>query len=126
MLSGINTQRFTISVVVLFVFTYIFHMLVHGGILPLSGLPTVSGDPTVVIVHQLLLSAVITYIFTLNFEGKGVGEGIRFGLPVGILIGTVLLGGVGSLVLPDLLGLFVSTILYGVIGGILLTVTYKK
>jgi len=125
MLSGLNTTRFTISVIVLFVFTYIFHTLVHGGILPLSGLTT-SGDASVVIVHQLLLSVLLGYIFTLKFEGKGIGEGVRFGVIFGLLIGSVLLGGLDVLSLSGVIGVFVTTILYGIVGGVLLSLTYKK
>ena len=126
MLSDLFTKRFSISVIVLFVFTYVFDLLVHGGTLPLTGLPAVHGDATVMVVGQLLMSIVVTYLFSQWHDHNGVSGGIRFGIPMGVLIGTVLMSGLDTLTIAGVLGLFVSTLFYTIIGGILLSVTYKK
>ena len=38
---------------------------------------------------QLLFSFIISFIFTRNYEAKGIGEGLRFGLLMGLLLGSL-------------------------------------
>ncbi len=130
MFTDINTKRFFTAVLSLLVFTYVFTMVVTPvvpGDLPwlLAGLPL----SIPVVFGQLIVLSVITYIYSRNVEGRGIGEGVRFGTPMGLLLGLVFMGGMLSVVPLNLVGIL-STLLimlvYGIIGGIILSVTYPK
>ena len=130
MLSDVDTKRFTLSVIVLFVFTHLFGVLGHGPLESMfSGAPSLvvtDGGALLVGVKELLLSFIIAYLFTRNYEGGGTGEGVRFGLLVGMLISIVLIGGMMVVTIPAVLTLVIVTMIYTIISGILLSLTYKK
>lgn len=130
MLSDVDTKRFTLSVVVLFVFTHLFGLLISGPLSPLAaGAPALvvtDSDVLLVVIKELLLSFVIVYLFTRNHEGEGAPEGVRFGIILGLLISVVLLGGFVPVTLTGVLMLVIVTFIYSIIGGIILSLTYKK
>jgi hypothetical protein len=130
MLSDVDTKRFTLSVIVLFVFTHLFGVLGHGPLETMfSSAPSLvadGGDMVMVGVKELLLAFIIAYLFTRNYEGKGTGEGVRFGLLIGLLISIVLIGGMVDVTISGVLTLVIITVIYGIISGVLLSLTYKK
>lgn len=130
MLSDVDTKRFTLSVIVLFVFTHIFGMLVHGPLSPMfsaaPGIIVDDGGMVIVGLKELLLAFIVTYLFTRHYEGGGTAEGVRYGLLVGLLVSIVLLGGLTSVTISTVLMLFIVTLIWSIISGVLLSVTYKK
>jgi hypothetical protein len=77
---------------------------------------------------KLAMSLIITYIFTRNYEAKGVGEGARFGLYIGLLLGVVQFAGYTYLPMPMSLAVawFITGVAYGVGAGIVASLVYKR
>ena len=73
-------------------------------------------------------SAVLTYIFTLNYEGKGIGEGVRFGLCIGMLLGAIEIGKYSYMPVPIILMLswVLAALLTGLGSGVILSLVYKR
>ncbi|MCB1532927.1 MAG: hypothetical protein KDJ35_08675 [Alphaproteobacteria bacterium] len=98
-ITGINIPRFLISAIAGFLFLFGFDYLVHhiwlndayvAHIDLWRPAETMEGFYPYMIARQVLLVVLIGYIFTLNFEEKGLMEGVRFGIPVGLLLGLVM------------------------------------
>lgn len=94
-MQSLNLTRYLIMLVVGFIFMFAYDFLVHQHLL--GGLYQQTKDLwrpdaemqanfPLMMVRNLLLIGVIGYIFTRNFEGKGLMEGIRFGIPMGLLL----------------------------------------
>ena len=130
MFSDLNGKRFITAIVSLFVATIVFATIVTplgGAHLPwlLSGL---SFDPPVVF-GQLLTLMVVTYIYTRHIEGRGVNAGVRFGTPLGLLLGLVFIGGVlgnGPVDVDQIFRTLIVMLGYGMVSGIVLSLTYPK
>ena len=77
---------------------------------------------------QLGFSAVLAYIFTLHYEGKGIGEGVRFGLYIGMLLGSIEIGKYGYMPIPMVLMLswVLAALLIGLGSGVVLSLVYKR
>ena len=91
-----NTKRYTLSVFVGFVFVFLFEFMFHGNILKSTYESTAElWRPEEEMEHflhwmtlcQLGFVAALAFIFTRHYEGKGIPEGVRFGLMLGVLIG---------------------------------------
>ena len=78
--------------------------------------------------RQLLQSITLTWIFSRNYENRGVPEGVRFGLAIGILLGVMQAGAIVSLPIPTALALgwFAGEVLLGVLTGIVLALTFRR
>ena len=78
-------------------------------------------------VGRILYSLVFCYIFLQGYENKGVGEGLRYGL----LIGLLLLGlnldwyGVSNIALGDAVPWWLTDLVASVAGGAVLATVYK-
>lgn len=130
-----NVKRYVISVIAVFVFVFAYEFLVHGYLLKCIYEQTAElwrsheeHKMIFILLSYICFAAVAAYIFTCNYEGKGIGEGARFGLYIGLLLGSVEIGTYSYL--PISLILMVSwvaaAILKGVGSGIVLSLTYKK
>ena len=131
-----NVQRFIISAIVVFAFVFLFEMLVHAVILAGIYEQTSSiwrsheesqGYFAYLVLSQLLFSIALVFLFTRNFEGKGIGEGARFGLYVGLILGAVQVGAYCYLPIPFVLmvGWVVAGVLKGLGGEIVASLIYK-
>lgn len=130
MFTDINTKRFITGVLSLLVFTFVFTTLVTP-IVPgsLPWLLTGVGGGLPVVFGQLIVAGVITYLYASHLEGKGVSEGVKFGAPVGLLLGLVFIGGAlsGSTIeLGTVLTTLLVMLAYGIMGGVVLSATYPK
>ena len=130
-----NKQRYLISVLVVFVFVALYDFLVHGFVL--KGIydqtkelwrPEKEYKMLVMSLSELCFSAVIAYIFTLHYEGKGVGEGVRFGLYIGLLLGAIEIGKYSYMPIPMVLMLswVLAALLTGLGSGVILSLVYKR
>ncbi|NBX73905.1 MAG: hypothetical protein EBZ69_06300 [Alphaproteobacteria bacterium] len=134
---NVNLPKFLVSVTGLFVFTVLFDHVVHGTLLlPLyeststlwRSATDVQSLSTLDYVFKLMLSVVITLLFTRHFEDKGIGEGIRFGIFTGLVYGVMKLSAYIHLPISlDLaLGWGIGSLVYAILGGIILSMLYKK
>jgi hypothetical protein len=90
-----NTKRFLLAVVAVFVFVNFFEMLYHQYLVgELYGQTAELWRPTETMEDYMLwmwivyalLSVMFCYIFLKGYENKGVMEGVRYGLLIGILM----------------------------------------
>ncbi len=126
-----NTSRYVIGSLVVFVYIFIFEFLFHGMLLTplymqaeqlMRPEPEFFGYFHWIVIGELILAFFFCLIFTKGYEGKGIGEGVRFGLLVGIgfgvssaLITYAVHPFPGKLVLAWVIGYPVEMILAGVI-----------
>ncbi len=94
-----NLQRYTLATVAVFVFIFAYDFVVHGYLL--NGLymetaavwrPQGESIMWVMNISQILSAAFFTLLFTRHYEGKGLREGLRFGMYVGALLAALQLG----------------------------------
>jgi MFS superfamily sulfate permease-like transporter len=129
-----NWKRFLWASLVVFVVTESLDYFIDTVILmpdykKLSVLrPDVMSTKWPMFVLALLVAFVFTYIFVKGREGKGIQEGVRFGIIIWLLV-TVQSGLGAWMLFPIPMALIVKWILYGlvttVIGGILAAAIYK-
>lgn len=70
---------------------------------------------------QLSFAFVFVYLFTRNYEGKGVSEGVRFGLYVGLLLAAINIGVYAYLPVP--LTLVLAWVIAGLTKSLILGAT---
>jgi len=128
-------KKYGLALLAVFVFVFIFDFLVHGLLLKDAYAQTAhlwrpEGEQKMLFMFlaQLGYSAVLGFIFTRNFENKGLGEGLRFGLLMGFFMGSVQIGTYGYMPLPLYLPLLwmASEILKGTFAGLVLSLVYRN
>lgn len=91
-----NTNRFMLASLVVFVFFFLAEWIFHGVILRVSYMEVqqllrpegeATGFMTWMVLGHLFMALMFCYLFTKNYENKGVAEGLRFGLIIGLLYG---------------------------------------
>jgi len=130
-------KRLLISTVVVFVFVFFYEFLFHGILLQAEylQLPNImrNEDETNALFHFLVLGLLLmAYIFCVVFEhgyeNKGLVEGARFGLLLGLLLSAPSLIFFAVMQLPG--SLIVKWIVGGliefVLAGTILAATYSK
>lgn len=94
-LKGINVKRLTYCIVAVFVFIFLTNFLIHEVILKKCYLEAASafrsehemkGLMVWMILGQFLLVKFFCVIFAKGYEGKGLGEGARYGLLIGLFM----------------------------------------
>jgi hypothetical protein len=130
-----NTKRFIISSILVFIFVFAFDFVVHGILLKDAygqtahlWRPEAEMKMPFMVMSQVSFSLVIAFLFTRNYEGKGIGEGLRFGLLIGLLIGALQLGTYCYMPIPLCLTLFwvAAETVRGLGAGIVLALSYKN
>jgi len=131
-----NNSRYVLASVVAFVYFFAAEFVFHGVILSetyenLQGIAHLARPEALFMwffVAYLVLGFVITYVFVRGYENKGLGEGVRFGLILGILIGvpnTLIRYAVepwpGDIVVTFMVGYIIEYL----IGGVLIALLYK-
>jgi hypothetical protein len=131
-----NTQRFIISVIAVFIFTFVYGFIVHGHLMMPMYLQTQGVWRSMAEMSTLMpwsigtgiaLAAAISFLFTRHYEGRGLHEGLRFGLYVGLIMGLVQFGAYTYLPIPLNLALawLVVYTIEGIGIGLVLSLTYK-
>ncbi len=132
-----NTKRFIFSALAGFIFIFAFEFIFHGMLLKPAYEQTASlwRSPEEMqnffqwsLMTQILFAGMMAYIFTRNFEGKGIGEGVRFGLMFGILMGVAQFGMYAYMPIPMSLALaWAGGAVVEMTGlGIIFALIYKK
>lgn len=136
-ITGVNIPRFLIMSVIGFLFLFGYDYLVHHVLLmdtyeqttDLWRNPETMQDFfPLMLARQLIVTMIIGYIFTRNFEGRGICEGLRFGLPIGLLLGTEAASAYIWLPISQELALswFASSVGMGLGLGVIFSLIYKK
>ncbi len=129
-----NVKRFIISSIAVFVFVFLFEWLAHGVIL--KGIydqtaqlwrPEVEHKMVYLFLSQICFSVIAVFIFTRNYEGKGIGEGLRYGLYVGLVLGSVQLATYSFMPIPLvlMLGWVAAGMLKGLGSGVVSSLVYR-
>lgn len=130
-----NTKRFIIASIVIFIVYEILDLIEHGLILgstymSITGTWRTDMNPVMWIMYitALAFSFLFVYIFTKGYEGRGIAEGIRYGLLIGLLmVGTGIFN--QYVVYPIPLTLILQWFIYGmirfIIYGIIAAAIYK-
>lgn len=130
-----NVKRYVIAVIAVFIFVFLYEYLLHGMLLTdlyeqTKNLwrPENEHNMAFIIASQLGFAIMMTYIFTCNYEAKGIGEGVRYGLYIGLLLGAIDLGTYCYMPIPLTLTLswVGGSIVKGLGSGVVLALTYKK
>lgn len=95
----VNKPRYIMMTLAGFAFVFVYEAIVHGVLLVPYYRDTLElwrsqsemrDFYPVAILAQYFFTAVAAYVFTRNFEGKGICEGVRFGTMIGLLVGIAL------------------------------------
>jgi hypothetical protein len=93
---SMNPKRFLLAWIGVFVVIFGFEWLFHGMYMKEMYLQTASLWRTEAEMHalfhwmligQFLFAGIFSYIFTKGYENKGIGEGVRYGFLIGLLMG---------------------------------------
>jgi len=78
--------------------------------------------------NKFLLVLLLAKIFTLNYEAKGIAEGVRFGAYIGVLMALLQFGSYAYMPLPITLALFwvVGAVISGLGLGVIFSLIYKN
>lgn len=130
-----NVKRFLLAALAVFVIFQVLDFVVHGLILSADyeattqvWRPDMMEKMWIIYLTGLLLSLLFVYIFAKGYQGKGIMEGVRYGLVMGLLLAVVV--NVNQYIvypLPD--GLLIKWILFGlieiVVAGVAVSLIYK-
>ncbi len=130
-----NIKRYLIAVLATFVAVFATDFIIHGVLLTDLYMKTAQlWRPqeeylmSYMFISQLTFTAVFVFIFTRNFEGKGIGEGLRFGFYIGLLFATMNIGMYSYMPIPCslIVAWIVASIAKGLITGAVTSLVYKK
>ncbi|MCP4665063.1 MAG: hypothetical protein GY849_01750 [Deltaproteobacteria bacterium] len=130
-----NIKRLVIAVIVVFLVFQILDFLIHWIILaPAYGdladvwRQDMMSKMWMMYISSLILSLLFVYIFIKGYEGRGIGEGIRYGIIIGLLLNFV--GALNQYVVyPIPFSLALQWFIYGMIEfivcGVVVALIYK-
>jgi len=136
MFQNLNIKRFFFASIAVFVFIFIFEWIFHGRMLmglyeqtsslwrPQQEMHNFFGFLTFA---QIILAFVFSFIFTKGYQNKGIGEGVRFGVIVALLMSAPIF--VAFAVQPIPSNLFVSWLVGNffelIVAGVILSFIYQ-
>ena len=130
-----NAKRFVLAAIVVFVVSQILEFLIHGVILAstyesLKDLwrPDMESKMWIYPVIGAIWSLLFVYIFVKGREGKGVMEGVRFGVVIGLFVGIPMAYGAYAMIdIPYSLALqwWIYTLIECVILGVIAAAVYN-
>jgi len=132
-----NLKRFSLCCLTGFIFVFIYEYIIHGVALVAiyDQTPQLWRSPETMvdympfmIVMQFLTTALLCFIYTRHHEEKGIGEGVRFGAMIGLLLGILQASSFAWMPISlTLAGLWLVTTFVEAIGlSILFSLIYKK
>jgi hypothetical protein len=93
MLQGINVKRFVMATLAVFAAIFVTDFLIHGVLMKSAYESTASlwrpkeeMKCVWMLLGQLLIAKGFTFLFVKGYEGRGIGEGLRFGFFVWPLV----------------------------------------
>ena len=132
-----NTKRFILSFIAAFIFIFGFEFVWHGMLLMETYEQTAQfwrpmDDHEqyfhIMVISQLAQAFLLTFIFTRAYEGKGIMEGVRYGIYIGLLLASLDFAVYCYMPLPFTLILsWMGSSLIKCVGvGTILALVYKK
>jgi len=132
-----NSCRLGVTTLAVFVATFAFDWVYHGVLLKRAYEATAAlwrpeAEMQEYFVYCLLMHLVqaflLTWIFTRHYEGRGVPEGVRFGLAIGALIGVLHAGGYIYMPIPGALAIawLIGGVMTGLVAGIVAALVYGR
>ena len=130
-----NMKRFIFSAIAILVFVFLFEFLVHGVLLQGIYMETAhlwrtqEESPMIfMFLSQLGFSLMAAFIFTRHFEAKGMGEGVRYGLMIGLLLGSIQVGTYCYMPIPGMLtaAWVLAALVKGLGSGVIASLVYRK
>ncbi len=130
-----NTKRYFLALLVTFIAVFIVDFITHGILLmdlyektAQLWRPQEEYLMPYMLISQLTFTAVFVCIFTRNYEAKGIGEGLRFGFYIGLLLATLNIGVYSYMPIPFALMVawIVASLAKGLIMGAVTSLVYKK
>lgn len=94
-LAGINIKRFALATLAVFATVWVTDFIIHGILLKTAYQSTahlwrpeseMQAKMCWMLLGQLLIAKGFTFLFAKGYEGKGIGEGLRFALYVWPLV----------------------------------------
>lgn len=91
-----NIKKFVPTVIAGFVFVFLYEWLFHGNMLMglyartanlWRSVEDMQAHMPLMMAMQFTFVLILAFIFTRNYEGRGIGEGLRFGIYMGALMG---------------------------------------
>lgn len=136
-ITGICIKRFLLTVSVGFIFIYAFDFVVHGILLMdiYKQTPDLWRGQDDMMAHMLYMNGmqaalafITAFIFTRNYEAKGIAEGLRFGLMLGLLMGIMPAMSYAWMPISGLLAFawFLTGIAQGIGLGVIYALLYRK
>ena len=130
-----NIKRFFLAVIAVFAAMQLTDYLIHNLILSSAyeamtdvWNPEMMSKMWIMYLSSLFFSVMFVFIYTKGYEGKGIGEGVRFGLIIGLLMNVV--GLLNQFVVyPIPFSLTIKWFIYGMIqftiAGVIVSLIYK-
>jgi hypothetical protein len=116
-----NKKNFIFTSVIVFVAFQVMNFVIHSLILmkayqALENVwrPDMMQKMWIIYVTSLIFSFLFVYIFSKGYEGKGIAEGVRYGLIIGLLMNVVGMFNQYA-VYPIPFGLIIQWFIYGII-----------
>ncbi len=130
-----NTKKFLLASLAVFITLYLLDFVIHS--LLLGSVyesmqevwrPDMMDKMWIMILTGIIFSLLFVYIFSKGYEGKGIVEGAKYGLIIGLVV--YLVGSYNQYVVYPLpYSLVVKWFIYGtielIIAGIVLALVYK-
>jgi hypothetical protein len=134
-----NTKRLLLTVLVVYILLEVLNFLVHGVILAstyqMEGVKEafrpeaeMNSMMWIMFVTDIIWAFFFVFFFAKGYEGKGIMEGVRFGIYIGLFWGLVsAYGNYVVIPIPYFLALqwFISTLIVSIILGIAAALVYK-
>ena len=132
-----NIPRYLIASLVGFVFIFAYEFVVHGILL----VPTYDTTPDLwrpeeamatffpfMLLTQIVRSFALCFLYTRHHEGKGIAEGLRFGVIVGFLFGVMQASSYAWMPISAALAgyWFISAFFEAIALGVIFSLIYKK
>jgi hypothetical protein len=93
---SINCKRFFAASIAVFIFVWAFELLLHGKLLTGMYMETMNlwrpedeMKMPFLFASQMFFSIFVVWLFTRHYEAKGIAEGCRYGLWVGLILGSL-------------------------------------
>jgi hypothetical protein len=137
LLSGINLKRLIAAILAVFVYIFLSDMIIHGWLLAGAYAQTASAWRSQeqmqaffpwMLLGQFIIAKYFVWIFAKGYEGKGIGEGIRFGSLIGLFSagGSFVQYAVYPISLTVVLSWCALGLIQSILGGVLVSLVYKR
>ena len=131
----VNCTRFFFASIAVFIFVFVFEFVLHGKLL--EGMyeatmnlwrPEAEMKMPFLLASQFLFSVFVVWLFTRHYEAKGICEGTRYGLWIGLILASLPLAAYSYMPIPltMVIAWIVGEFVKGLGSGIVASLVYRK